>query len=183
MKKLYTIVFLTLCVALFYQRVSARDHDHWWWKVRPVFRTVLSGAQEVPEVVTDSTGRLQLRFDRGMSRAEFQLYVFDGVGVTAAHLHCASAGVNGPVIALLFEDTDGVDVDGLLARGTLTNADISPPTPEECGVVINNIASLFNAILQNQIYVNVHTIAHPEGEIRGQLFPLPAPPGFFIFKD
>ena len=38
-------------------------------------------------------------------------------------------------------------------------------------MVINNIASLYAAILVGKIYLNVHSEANPGGEVRGQIFP------------
>ena len=84
-------------------------------------RLAKRGAQEVPGVVTNTTGKLRLNFDRGLSEADFRLRVNDGIDVLQAHLHCARAGANGPVVVFLF--AGGVDVDGLLSKGTLTNAD------------------------------------------------------------
>lgn len=131
----------------------------------------LSGAQEVPGVVTDTTGRCKVRFNKDLSEARFDLDVRKGVGVTQAHFHCAPAGVNGPVVAFLFGPGDGVDIDGKLSSGTLTNADIIPTTGNaECGLPeINNLASLAAAMLDNRIYCNVHTLANPAGEVRGQI--------------
>lgn len=157
-----------------------------------VFRANLAGEQEVagadppfvapqPGVPTDTTGRFRIKFDSALRKAEFRLSVGDGVKVTQAHLHCAPAGVNGPIVAFLFNvapfpGPGGVDVDGLLAEGELTNADVVPDVDfasnPACGKTIDNIASLRAAMLQGCIYVNVHTEANPPGEVRGQVIPL-----------
>jgi hypothetical protein len=44
-----------------------------------------------------------------------------------------------------------------------------PAAGSTCPHVINNLRDLANAIRQGDAYVNVHTVAHPGGEIRGQL--------------
>ena len=61
----------------------------------------------------------------------------------------------------------GVDVNGALERGVLTNPDIIDGA---CGVAVNNIASLLAAIRDGIIYVNVHSEGNPPGEVRGQIF-------------
>ena len=135
------------------------------------FEASLSGAQEVPGVFTDTTGKLRLNFDRGLSEADFRLRVNDGIDVTQAHFHCARAGANGPVVVFLFGFiAGGVDVDGRLSKGTLTNADfLGADCTGTTGRPINNIASLAFAARDGLIYVNVHTVANPAGEVRGQL--------------
>jgi hypothetical protein len=138
------------------------------------FKTELSGAQEVPEVVTDTSGSARIRFDRALSEVRFDLRVRRGVGVIQAHIHCAPAGINGPVVVFLFGPASpSVDVDGRLSRGVATNDDIIPQDPPSaaCGVTINNVASLLEALRQGRLYVNVHTDANPAGEVRGQLLP------------
>ena len=138
---------------------------------RLAFRAELSGEQEVPEVVTGTSGRVALMFDSALSEALFVLRVRDGTSVTQAHFHCGRPGANGPVIVFLFGFVaGGVDVDGVLAEDTLTNADFFGV---DCvGVIgrpVNNIASLAFAARDGLIYVNVHTVANPAGEVRGQL--------------
>jgi hypothetical protein len=135
------------------------------------FQAELSGAQEVPEVVTTTTGEIEVEFDEAFTQAEFELNVFNGVGVTQAHFHCGRPGVNGPIIFFLFGLVPGgINVNGQLSSDVLTNADF---TGADCvpiiGRPVNNIASLAFAMRDGLIYTNVHTLAHPGGEVRGQL--------------
>jgi hypothetical protein len=71
---------------------------------------------------------------------------------TAAHIHEASAGVNGPIRITLATPAAGNpgQVSGCVAVGE----------------AIRN--KLRNS--PGKFYVNVHTIAFPDGALRGQLF-------------
>ena len=145
------------------------------------FTATLSGAQEVTGttpagVETGTSGRIEVTFDEGLGSARFKLEVNDGVGVTAAHLHCGRAATNGPVVVPLFRAPGGVDVHGELVSGTLTNASIGGaigPIRANCtqyiGIPVDNMASLAFAARAGLIYANVQTMANPEGEVRGQL--------------
>ena len=146
------------------------------------FETKLSGAQEVTTnppggVTTDTGGSVRVEFDKKLSKATIKVVVSRGVGITAAHLHCAIPGVNGAIVVPLFSNPDGQDIDGELDLGDkaiVENADITPPPEGDtaCGTPLNNIASLAFAILTGRVYANVHDKAHPEGVARGQLLPL-----------
>ena len=137
------------------------------------FRATLSGAQEVTAaggVATDTTGRIRINFNRGLSEADFRLIVNNGTGITQAHLHCGRAGSNGPVVVFLFGFIPGgVDVNGKLSNGTLINADFTGANCSGIGRPVNNIASLALAARDGLIYANVHSVANPAGEVRGQL--------------
>ncbi len=135
-------------------------------------RTTLTGEQEVPPVETGANGTFVVTFDPGLTQARFDLRVRSGVQITQAHLHCGPAGVNGPVVVFLFGPADPpVDANGRLASGILRNEDMIPTEGEPCGRVVNSIASLYSAMLEGRVYANVHTVDHPAGEVRGQLFP------------
>jgi hypothetical protein len=144
----------------------------------------LSGAQEVvgppfvapqPGVESNARGRLNITFNPRLTAAQFRLAVNQGTGIREAHFHCAPAGVNGPIMVFLFGlvADPGVPSDGVLSEGNLTNANFQAGVDCEttCGQPVNNIASLRAAILEGCIYVNVHTVSNPAGEIRGQLRP------------
>ncbi|VAW59035.1 hypothetical protein MNBD_GAMMA08-799 [hydrothermal vent metagenome] len=126
--------------------------------VRFAFAADLSSAQA--GVISDATGDVTLDFADDLSSATYTLNVANSGTITAAHFHCAAAGVNGPPAVTIQVGTT-----------TITNADIRPVVGNAvCGVTINNIASLLNATLQGVIYANIHTDLFPAGELRGQIF-------------
>jgi len=135
------------------------------------FSGTLSGAQEVPEVVTPATGKIKAKFDKGFTEVTVDLKIENLVGsLTGAHFHCARPGANSPVVLGLI-NPGPLSFDGKRIRGTLTNANIS--TTINCSTTIerpvNNIVSLAFAMQDGLIYVNVHTDFSGSGEIRGQM--------------
>lgn len=131
------------------------------------FKVRLTGDQEIPPVFTQMNGKAKFRASESDNAINFDLAVRHGLQVTAAHIHCGTAQQNGPVVAHLFGDIPGgFDVDGELAKFTLRDANIVSNT---CGPAITNIAELIDAMQDGRTYVNVHTVAHPSGEIRGHI--------------
>lgn len=134
------------------------------------FTADLSGSQEVPAVTTTADGRGSIKIEEADDEIRFKVRVDDMTAVTQAHLHCAPTGQNGPIVAFLSGlIPGGFDQDGLLAAATLKDANIVA-TAADCQLnAIADIDDLVEAIRAGNIYMNVHTIAHPTGEIRGQL--------------
>lgn len=138
--------------------------------LNPSFRAVAGGAQMVPEVATATHARVRVSFNRDLSEASFSLRVRAGTAITAAHLHCAPAGENGPIVLPLFEpESPGVDLDGPAASGLVTAADLLPTAGDPCGLTINNLASLKAAMRAGRVYLAVHSETEPAGVVRGQL--------------
>ena len=109
---------------------------------------VLSGAQEVPPVATAATGSgtIAVLMDRSVSGT----VTTSGIAGTAAHIHLAAPGQNGPVIVPLNK------------------------TGENLWAVPDSIRlndAQYEAYRLGNLYVNVHSAAHPAGEIRGQVRP------------
>ena len=128
------------------------------------FLALLSGAEEVPPVETDAFGIFNARTNADETELTFNLITVGLEDILFAHIHIAPAGVNGPVTAFLFEaDVDPVTENGHLSSGTITSADLVGPLE---GMTI---ADLLDEIRSGNAYVNVHTSAHPSGEIRGQI--------------
>jgi hypothetical protein len=130
------------------------------------FGTELTGGEEVPAVPTE--GRAVVRLDlRNDNALEFELGATrDLRQVTAAHIHLGAFGQNGPVVAHLFSSANGRNFGrgDRIARGTLRNGEIVAQPG-----FMPTVAELAERIRQGRAYVNVHTTAHPNGEVRGQL--------------
>jgi len=112
----------------------------------------LSGANEVPPVTTTTasgTGVLAFSPTTGQISGFVKT---SGITGTQAHIHEAATGVNGPVIVPLTQTPAGSGIWVVAANQTLTQAQIAS----------------FNA---GNLYFNVHSVANPGGEIRGQILP------------
>jgi hypothetical protein len=135
------------------------------------FEAPLSGAGEVPPVDTGATGRATFSLNDDETELRFKVKVRKITGVTAAHIHCGAPNVNGPVVAFLFGPVAPTGtINGTLAKGTLTNADVIPrPDSAECPGGVANLADLIEKMRSGDTYVNAHTAAHPGGEMRGQI--------------
>ncbi len=122
-----------------------------------LFEACLTGADEVPAVTTNASGKAVIALDADGSKAFYRLMVSDIQNVTAGHIHGAPVGVNG---APIFDFLSG-------------GVSLSPGNPVS-GVVPMSPLVVLN-LLAGNLYVNVHTPANPNGEIRGQIMPLSAP--------
>ena len=108
----------------------------------------LSGSQEVPPVSTAATGSgtISVLMDRSVSGT----VTTSGVAGAAAHIHLAAPGQNGPVIVPLNKTGD--------------NTWSVPPA-----IRLND--TQYEAYRLGNLYINVHSAANPNGEIRGQIQP------------
>lgn len=128
------------------------------------FRTRMKGDFEVPAVATEALGISLFRYAHDSSGIYFILGVNHIQDVTAAHIHLAPPGENGPVVVPLFTGParDGNYV-GPLNRGMITAADLTGPLQ---GMTIDDLVMEME---MGNTYVNVHTVEFPAGEIRGQI--------------
>jgi aldose sugar dehydrogenase len=132
------------------------------------FGADLSGRQEVPPVDTDADALALFELNRDGTLSYWLWAAGRITGAVAAHIHLGARGQNGPVVAFLYGPTAGEDFrwGNLIEAGTLTDADITPRLPGFTG----GVANLVERMRQGRAYVNLHTHAHPSGEIRGQIF-------------
>ena len=105
----------------------------------------LSGDQEVPPVKSagSASGAITIGDDGTVSGS----VTATGFTPTAAHIHQAAAGKNGPVIVPFTKEGDKFSAP---AGAKLT--------PDQ-----------FKAYKAGELYVNVHSAANPGGEVRAQL--------------
>ena len=111
-------------------------------------KVALSGAQEVPPVTTSAsgTGTITVTADKSISGNA----TVAGLEVTAAHIHEAPAGKNGPIVIPLTKTSDNVWT--VPAGAKLTDAQ-------------------YESYKAGHLYFNIHSAAFKAGEIRGQIKP------------
>ena len=113
----------------------------------------MNGSQEVPAVITNAVGVTAFSLNPTRDTMCVNMTVTGLSGpITGAHIHAGTAGVTGPVIYSLT-----AMVVGNSLSATITGTDLSP-------VLLSNY-------LEGLTYINVHTVANPNGEIRGQIIP------------
>lgn len=123
----------------------------------------LTGTQQVPPIITPATGACVADIDLGAGlsgTASVHLEcAHDVSGAIASHVHEAERGVNGPIIVPLGDPASPIVADFELDL-------------EQTG-----------ALVEGGLYVNVHSGAHPGGEIRGQIPPCFAGPNTLCLND
>lgn len=110
-------------------------------------KAALSGDQEVPSTLTGALGTGALSLNSS-SRAVSGSITIEGMTANAAHIHQGDTGVNGPIIVPLSETSLGTW--SVPAGAVLTEAQAT-------------------AFAAGGLYFNAHSVANPNGEIRGQI--------------
>src|SRR5262245_52328639 len=133
----------------------------------------LTGFQETPAILTAATGSFSATV-QGTSLTYTLTYSGLSAPVTQAHIHFGQAGVIGGVAIFLCgtavspgpAGTPTCPQSGTVSR-TVTAADVIGPTGQ--GIAAGDFAGVLTVIQHGEGYANVHTTAHPAGEIRGQI--------------
>ena len=113
------------------------------------FLAALRGSHEMPPTASIALGSGTVLINP-VNRQLTAAVTTSGIAGTAAHIHEAAPGTNGPIIIPLIESGTGSGT--WTASATLTEAQ-------------------FNTLQAGNLYFNVHSAAFPNGEIRGQILP------------
>ncbi|MBK8956663.1 MAG: CHRD domain-containing protein [Saprospiraceae bacterium] len=118
------------------------------WRAELIMPVVLLGSSQVPPVPAPGLGLGVLRVSPNLTRIDYQIMPIGLTGLpTAVHIHKGDANSTGPVIADL---NSGTFITGVI---------------DDQLTVIDVILNAFDT----GVYVNIHTAAFPDGEIRGQV--------------
>lgn len=121
----------------------------------------LDGAQEVPPVATAATGTATIQHDPAADTMDITITIsgLSVADVTAFHIHEAPTGANGGVIVDLGAAMTFMDIGGGQIQAMATG--VAFPDASEGVLAAGNC------------YINVHTMANPPGEVRGQIAATP----------
>lgn len=155
MRKVTLLLFVVLTTALTASLGFAAEKS---------FHAKLSGHDSVPAVKTKAKGKAEFKLSKDGKELSFKLTVKDIDNVTAAHIHMGKKGENGAPVAGLFAGPkkEG-NFSGTLAEGTIMEKDLIGDLQGK------SLDALIKLIKSGGAYVNVHTDAYPDGEIRGQI--------------
>lgn len=140
-----------------------------------LYQAILTGSQETPPVATNAVGVGIFTLNDAQDRLDYTIYT-NGIDLTGsetldpadnmimAHFHQAPPGTPGPIVFDIFMPPSDSDDD--LVVSTVDHS--IRGTWEASEGLTGEIAALNAGLL----YVNIHTTAHPAGEIRGQVLPV-----------
>jgi hypothetical protein len=127
------------------------------------FLVDLNGANEAPPNNETGTGAAVVIINDALTKIKVRASFSGLTGpAIAAHFHVGDVGVAGPVV-LPFSNFPAVDSDPKY-KITLKAADFQP------GGGLQTFDDAINAFFAGRMYMNIHTAAHPGGEIRGQVY-------------
>jgi hypothetical protein len=110
--------------------------------------TLLTGAQEVPAVISDASGNTTISVTANLT-VSGDVFT-EGIESTMAQIQLGAVGINGPVLVTL-------------AQVSATRWSVPKGTKLSEAQYLSYKAG--------ELYVNVHSAAHSDGEIRVQLAP------------
>lgn len=146
-----------------------------------ILKTTLSGANEVPVVMSAGTGTVTLTLN-DTANTLLIATTFSGLtGTTsAAHIHCCQPlGTNAGVATVppVFPGfPTGVTAGTYSQTFDLTQSSFYNPSFVTANGGVTGARNAFVAgLIAGQTYFNIHTTAFPGGEIRGQLAVVPEP--------
>ena len=111
----------------------------------------LDGNQQVPMVTSTARGTITGTFDRSSNVFKYAV-TYSGLTPLGAHFHTGAPGASGPIAIEL--PKNNAARDGYVS-------------PMEGAFILS--AANATALISNGIYLNLHTTAYPNGEIRADL--------------
>ena len=126
------------------------------------FQAILLGSNEITGGDPDGHADALVTIDYDTNTVGWNISYSGLSNVTAAHIHNAAFGANGP-IAIGFPGASSAS-----GSGTLTGSVVTPN------------ASLITAFTAADFYVNLHSSEFTKGAIRGQLAPVPEPESYAL---
>ena len=127
------------------------------------FKAKLTPKEEVKKPSSKASGKAEFKLSKDGMEIKYKLHVKKIVNANAAHIHMGAKGTDGPPLVTLFSGEKQGKFSGMLSEGTITANDLMG---DYKGKPLDELVKLMRS---GDTYVNVHTDANPDGEIRGQI--------------
>jgi Cu/Zn superoxide dismutase len=154
MRKVKLLLFVVLAVVFAASTGFAMDKT---------FKAKLTPKEEVAKPKSKASGKAEFKVSADGKSMSYKLHVKNLTDASAAHIHTGKKGENGPPVVGLSSEAKQGKFSGVLAEGTITDKDLMGSLQGK------TVQDLVDLIKSGDAYVNVHTTANPDGEIRGQL--------------
>ena len=120
----------------------------------------LTGSEEVSPVETNATGMADISaYTVAGDSIIYNVNATNIKGVTAGHIHFGKSGENGPMVFTMFKYDP--PRDGVWKTGKITADKLEGPMKGK------RVSDLALAGANGSLYMNIHTVENPNGEIRG----------------
>lgn len=142
----------------------------------------LHGTNEIPAVSTKATGEFKATIRPGDTAIDYEISYADLSGnPTQSHIHFGQKFANGGIVLWLCQSAAAAAPPPLASTptcpastsgtvtGTLTPTSVNPVATQQ--IAAGEFAEVLAAIRAGNAYANIHTVASPAGEVRGQLKP------------
>ena len=184
---LATLLTLSVSKMLVFGQIQNEKNPNNNSNININYNTTLTGNQQVPPIKTNGIGTASFELLDDNKTLHYQINVLDVPKITGIHIHQGKLGENGDVIVNLYNskenlfqnenqnetkmsqiESNSVTINGntqssLVASGTINNSDLEGPLSGK------NLSDLITLMQSKNTYVNVHSEAYPDGEIRGQI--------------
>lgn len=175
-------ILFACCISIFafiYLMSGIEHYGSVYAQGNPDFIATLSGKEVVPPVTTTGTGVAQ--FVISNNSIYYQINLLNIEKIISVQIHSGAAGTNGDVLVTLFKskdnDTNSIkDIPKISDNSSITqrsssfsasgNFDGSDLIGSLNGKTVNDIVLVMQS---DEMYVNVITERHPDGEVRGQI--------------
>lgn len=133
------------------------------------FSADLAGTNEVPTAVqSNASGNAYFKVNSDSTEIYYTVDLAKADSVIMSHIHYGTSSDNGPIAVWLYPQSQSPSlmagpINGKLVQGVIADSSLTGPMKGK------SVLDLIHAIEHDSAYVQVHTKAHPEGELRGQV--------------
>jgi hypothetical protein len=128
------------------------------------FTATMSGTNEVPPLNTTTSGYTSFRTASNDTVIKYKVNITGLSDVTGAQILQGKGGQKGDLVVDLLNDSKQNKIKlGMAIRGNITYSDLTGPMKGK------TLDALLSALKAGDTYVNIITLPHPTGEIRGQI--------------